>query len=62
MSADCNSNAQTGRRVAVVGIAASALLATLNIVAGVLTQSTSVVATSLEFAAMRAGLMLRRNE
>ena len=43
-------SAHTGRRVALVGIAASALLATLNIVVGVLTQSTSVVATGLEFA------------
>jgi cation diffusion facilitator family transporter len=42
--------ARTGRRVALAGIAASALLATLNIVVGVLTKSTSVVATGVEFA------------
>lgn len=40
----------TGRRVALAGIAASALLATLNLVVGVLTNSTSVVATGVEFA------------
>jgi cation diffusion facilitator family transporter len=39
-----------GRRVAVAGIGASAFLATLNIVVGVLTKSTSVVATGIEFA------------
>src|SRR5436190_792319 len=39
-----------GRRVAIAGIAASALLATLNIVVGTLTRSTSVFATGLEFA------------
>jgi hypothetical protein len=50
MSAESDRDAQTGRRVAFVGIAASALLATLNIVVGVLSQSTSVVATGLEFA------------
>lgn len=50
VSAEFDRDAQTGRRVALVGIAASALLATLNIVVGVLTQSTSVVATGLEFA------------
>ena len=42
--------AQTGRRVAVAGIVASALLATLNIVVGIITRSTSVVATGVEFA------------
>src|SRR5512145_1243781 len=42
--------ASTGRRVALAGIAASALLATLNIVVGILTKSTSVVATGIEFA------------
>jgi cation diffusion facilitator family transporter len=41
---------QIGRRVALVGIGASALLATLNIVVGLLTRSTSVVATGIEFA------------
>jgi divalent metal cation (Fe/Co/Zn/Cd) transporter len=42
--------AQTGRRVAFAGIVASALLATLNIVVGIITRSTSVVATGVEFA------------
>ena len=42
--------AQTGRRVALAGIVASALLATLNIVVGIITRSTSVVATGIEFA------------
>ena len=42
--------ARTGRRVALVGIAASAVLATLNILVGLLTRSTSVVATGVEFA------------
>jgi len=41
---------RTGRRVALAGIVASALLATLNIVVGLLTRSTSVVATGVEFA------------
>ena len=41
---------RTGRRVATAGIVASAVLATSNIVVGMLTQSTSVVATGLEFA------------
>src|SRR5919106_2593464 len=50
VSAEYGRGAQTGRRVALVGVAASALLATLNIVVGLLTQSTSVVATGLEFA------------
>ena len=45
-----DSSARTGRRVAVAGIAASALLATMNIVVGILTQSTSVFATGVEFA------------
>ena len=40
----------TGRRVALAGIVASALLAMLNIVVGILTNSTSVVATGVEFA------------
>jgi cation diffusion facilitator family transporter len=43
-------DARTGRRVALAGIAASALLATLNIVVGMATGSTSVVATGVEFA------------
>jgi cation diffusion facilitator family transporter len=42
--------ARTGRRVALAGIAASAMLATLNIVVGIMTRSTSVVATGVEFA------------
>lgn len=41
---------RSGRRVAVAGIVASALLATLNIAVGILTNSTSVVATGVEFA------------
>jgi cation diffusion facilitator family transporter len=41
---------RTGRRVALAGIAASALLATLNITVGILANSTSVVATGVEFA------------
>jgi cation diffusion facilitator family transporter len=43
-------DARTGRRVARAGIAVSALLATLNIVVGISTGSTSVVATGVEFA------------
>jgi cation diffusion facilitator family transporter len=43
-------DARTGRRVARAGIAVSALLATLNIVVGIGTGSTSVVATGVEFA------------
>ncbi len=42
--------AVTGRRVATAGIIASAVLATLNIVVGLATHSTSVVATGIEFA------------
>jgi cation diffusion facilitator family transporter len=41
---------QTGQRVALAGIAASAFLASINIVAGIVSQSTSVFATGLEFA------------
>jgi cation diffusion facilitator family transporter len=48
--ADRESDSKSGRRVALAGVAASAILATLNIVAGVLTHSTSVLATGLEFA------------
>jgi cation diffusion facilitator family transporter len=44
------SDAQTGRLVAVAGIGASATLAALNIAVGVLTHSTSVLATGIEFA------------
>src|SRR5690349_1307168 len=42
--------ARTGRQVAAAGIAASALLATLNIIVGLLANSVSVVATGIEFA------------
>jgi cation diffusion facilitator family transporter len=41
---------RVGRRVAVAGIAASAMLATLNVAVGLHARSTSVVATGLEFA------------
>ena len=50
MARQVPSDTQIGRRVAAVGIAASALLATLNVIVGILTQSTSVVATGVEFA------------
>jgi cation diffusion facilitator family transporter len=43
-------DARTGRRVALAGLVASALLATLNILVGILTESTSVLATGIEFA------------
>src|SRR6187200_1081345 len=42
--------ARTGQRVALAGIVASAFLASLNLVAGIVSQSTSVFATGLEFA------------
>jgi cation diffusion facilitator family transporter len=42
--------ARTGQRVALAGIVASAFLASINIVAGIVSQSTSVFATGLEFA------------
>ena len=45
-----DSAASLGRRVAIAGIAASAMLATLNIVVGRITRSTSVFATGVEFA------------
>ena len=41
---------QTGRRIALAGICASAVLATLNIAVGLSVQSTSVVATGIELA------------
>ena len=41
---------RTARRVALAGVAVSALLACTNIVVGLLAQSTSVVATGFEFA------------
>ena len=50
MHAAVDQAARTGRRVAIAGIAASALLATLNIVVGLMARSTSVVATGFEFA------------
>ena len=40
----------SGRRVALAGILASAVLATLNIFVGLMAHSTSVVATGIEFA------------
>lgn len=43
-------NALAGRRVALASMAASALLAAINIVVGLLTQSSSVFATGVEFA------------
>ena len=50
MVAPADSVARTGRYVAICGVAASALLATMNIVVGILTNSTSVFATGVEFA------------
>ena len=50
MHDDGDHAARTGHRIALAGIAASAVLATLNIVVGLVTQSTSVVATGVEFA------------
>jgi cation diffusion facilitator family transporter len=41
---------QAGRRIAAMGIVASALLATMNVVIGLSTQSVSVLATGFEFA------------
>src|SRR5690242_10174996 len=43
-------NVRTGKRVALAGVAASAILACMNVVVGVLAHSTSVLATGLEFA------------
>jgi cation diffusion facilitator family transporter len=43
-------DARTGRQVALAALVASALLATLNIVVGIVTGSTSVLATGIEFA------------
>lgn len=43
-------HANTGRRVALLGIGASAGLAVMNLVVGTMTRSTSVVATGIEFA------------
>ena len=50
MSPEMDRDARTARRVAIAGIAASAVLAVLNIMVGVITQSTSVFATGVEFA------------
>ena len=50
MAAHVESAAHTGRRVALAGIGASALLATLNIIVGILTNSASVLAAGFEFA------------
>jgi Co/Zn/Cd efflux system component len=41
---------RTARRVALIGMAVSAMLACSNIIIGLLTNSTSVVATGFEFA------------
>src|SRR3990172_7970928 len=41
---------QLGKRIAILGIAGSGLLAVLNIVIGLLARSTSVVAIGVEFA------------
>jgi cation diffusion facilitator family transporter len=43
-------NFRTGRRVAIAGLAASALLASLNVVVGIVAHSTSVLALGVEFA------------
>lgn len=45
-----DNGARRGRRVALVGIGASAVLAVLNIIVGLWSNSTSVVATGAEFA------------
>lgn len=50
MSSERDADTRTARRVALVGICASAALAVLNIVVGLLARSTSVVATGIEFA------------
>ena len=50
MSSIPDADTRTARRVALLGICASALLAILNIVVGLLARSTSVVATGIEFA------------
>jgi cation diffusion facilitator family transporter len=43
-------NMRAGRRVAIVGVAASGALACMNIAVGILAHSTSVLATGIEFA------------
>jgi cation diffusion facilitator family transporter len=50
MPSELDTDARMARRVALIGICASACLATLNIVVGLLSRSTSVVATGIEFA------------
>jgi len=50
MNVRIDRDARTARAVAIAGIVASSVLATLNIVIGIITQSTSVVATGVEFA------------
>jgi cation diffusion facilitator family transporter len=50
MPADSAGDVKLGRRVALTSLCASAVLATLNIVVGVLARSTSVLATGVEFA------------
>ena len=50
MAATASGDLRTGRRVALIGICASALLASLNILVGMVARSTSVVATGVEFA------------
>jgi cation diffusion facilitator family transporter len=43
-------NVRTGKRVALAGVGASAILACMNVVVGLVAHSTSVFATGLEFA------------
>lgn len=43
-------DARSGRRIALIGLCASATLATLNVVVGLIARSTAVVATGVEFA------------
>lgn len=50
MRPQLDSDARTGRRVALAGTCASGLLAALNITVGILASSTSVFATGVEFA------------
>ena len=50
MSSEPDADTRTARRVALLGICASAILAALNIAVGLLARSTSVVATGIEFA------------
>ena len=50
MAEPSGSDARAGQRVALAGIVASVCLAVTNIAVGVMTQSTSVFATGVEFA------------